>query len=97
MAHHHPLLSRIFDSTEEEAIMRIYEGDFAYEVERIVSPETQLTKGWRYNVYRVRPGNELLRSGEALTKEAAEQAGRELLEEIMRGEHGRGGGKTSAA
>lgn len=77
--------------------MRIYEGDYAYEVERIVSPETQLTKGWRYNVYRVRPGNQLLRSGDAPTKEAAEQAGRELLDEISRGGSGGPGRKKSAA
>ena len=76
--------------------MRIYEGDYAYEVERIVSPETQLITGWRYNVYRVRPGDELLCSGEAASKEAAEQAGRETLETMTK-EEGGPAQKTSAA
>lgn len=48
--------------------MRFYEGDHAYEVERILDPATQLYSGWRYNLYRVRPGHELLRSGEALIR-----------------------------
>ena len=63
--------------------MRIYEGDHAYEIERILDPTTQLYKGWRYNVYRVRPTQQLLRSGEADTQEDAELAGRKALTEIL--------------
>jgi len=63
--------------------MRIYEGDHAYEIERILDPTTQLYKGWRYNVYRVRPTQQLLRSGEAETQEDAELAGRKALTEIL--------------
>jgi len=63
--------------------MRIYEGDHAYEIERVLDPTTQLYKGWRYNVYRVRPTQQLLRSGEAETQEGAELAGRRALAEVV--------------
>jgi hypothetical protein len=63
--------------------MRIYEGDHAYEIERVLEPTTQLYKGWRYNVYRVRPTQQLLRSGEAETQEDAELAGRKALAEVV--------------
>jgi hypothetical protein len=66
--------------------MRIYEGDFAYEIERVLDPSTEVFKGWRYNVYRVRPLDELLRSGEAGSKEAAELAGRRVVGEVMKAE-----------
>jgi len=63
--------------------MRIYEGDHAYEIERILDPTTQLFTGWRYNVYRVRPIQQLLRSGETETQEEAELAGRNALTELV--------------
>jgi len=63
--------------------MRIYEGDHAYEIERILDPTTQLFTGWRYNVYRVRPIQQLLRSGETETQEEAELAGRNALTELL--------------
>jgi hypothetical protein len=64
--------------------MRIYEGDYAYEVERILDPATQLYTGWRYNIYRIRPNHELLRSGEAPTQRDAEKAGRRALASVIR-------------
>jgi hypothetical protein len=64
--------------------MRIYEGDYAYEIEPVTDPATQVSSGWRYNVYRIRPVEELLRSGNAQTKEAAEDSGRRALEEVLR-------------
>jgi len=66
--------------------MRFYEGDHAYEVERVLDPATQLYTGWRYKVYRVRPGHELLRSGDAPTQEEAEKAGRRALAAVIRAE-----------
>ncbi len=66
--------------------MRIYEGDYAYEVERILDPATQLSTGWRYNVYRVRPNEQVLRSGHASTKEDAERGGKRALAEVVRAE-----------
>lgn len=66
--------------------MRIYEGDHAYEVERVLDPATQLFTGWRYKIYRVRPHHELLRSGEASTQEEAERAGRKALDSVIQAE-----------
>lgn len=66
--------------------MRIYEGDYAYEIERILDPATQVSSGWRYNVYRIRPRDELLRSGQASTKEEAEEQGKRLLAEVVKAE-----------
>jgi hypothetical protein len=66
--------------------MRIYEGNFAYEIEQVLDPATLVSSGWRYKVYRVRPVDELLRSGEAESKEAATQAGRRELAEIVKSE-----------
>ena len=66
--------------------MRFYEGDHAYEVERLLDPATQVHSGWRYNVYRVRPTQELLRSGEAPTQDGAEKAGKGKLAELIKAE-----------
>jgi hypothetical protein len=66
--------------------MRIYEDDYAYEIERVLDPLTEILKGWRYKVYRVRPRDEMLQSGEVGSKEAAELAGRRALEEIKKAE-----------
>ena len=66
--------------------MRFYEGDHAYEVERVLDPATQLFTGWRYKIYRVRPNHELLRSGEAPTQEEAERAGRKALDAAIKAE-----------
>lgn len=66
--------------------MRIYEHDHAYEIERVMDPATRLYTGWRYNVYRIRPGQELLRTGQAATREEAEKAGKRALAQIVRAE-----------
>ena len=76
--------------------MRIYEGDYAYEVERIVSPETQLTKGWRYNVYRIRPEEQLLHSGQVATREEAEKTGKVKLKQLEKQAHTSEGGEHAA-
>lgn len=75
--------------------MRFYEGDYAYELERVRDAATQLFTGWRYNVYRVRPDNKILRSGEARTQEEAETAARKALHSLMKAE--REGERTRAA
>jgi hypothetical protein len=64
--------------------MRIYEGDYAYEIEQVLDPATQVSLGWRYNIYRVRPRDELLRSGQAATREEAEESGKRMLAEVVR-------------
>lgn len=51
--------------------MRFYEDDHAYEIDPVRDPATQLYIGWRYNIYRIRPDQKLLRSGEAPTQLSA--------------------------
>jgi hypothetical protein len=67
-----------------EKSVRIHEGDYAYEVERVLDPATQVQLGWRYNIYRARPVDRLVSSGEAKTREAAEHAGKKALEEAIK-------------
>lgn len=66
--------------------MRFYEGDYAYEVERIRDSATQLYVGWRYNVYRIRPDNKLLRSGKDESQAEAERSARKVLDEVRKAE-----------
>ncbi len=43
-----------------------------------------VSMGWKYNVYRVRPLNQLLRSGNAESREAAEREGRKAMQRAIR-------------
>lgn len=76
--------------------MRIYEGDHAYEIEQILNPETQVRSGWRYKVYRVRPAEQVLRTGEAGSRDEAEKAGKQALAEVLRDERQTAGKKPAA-
>ena len=60
--------------------MRIYECNFAYEIEQVFDPSTLVPQGWKYNVYRIRPVNQLLHSGMAGSREAAELEGRRAVQ-----------------
>lgn len=64
--------------------MRIHEGDFAYDLEQPVDPLTQLRSRWKFTLYKVRPAEHKLASGEADTREAAEKKARTALEKITR-------------
>ena len=65
--------------------MRVYEGDYAYEVEQVFDTATRVPKSWRYNIFRIRPRDEKISSGEAPTRDAAEKrACQELLQEKRR-------------
>lgn len=77
--------------------MRFYEDDHAYEIEPVRDPATQLCTGWRYNVYRIRPDHQLLRSGEAPTQQEAESAGRKVLASLIHREVGRDADRGRAA
>ena len=54
-------------------VMRIHEGDFAYDLEQPVDPATQLRLKWRFTLYKVHPTEHKLSTGEAETREAAEK------------------------
>ncbi len=72
--------------------MRIYEENYAYEIERVLDPATLVATGWKYNVYRVRPSNQLLQTGTAASREAAEAKGRRAVQQAIQEEQ-----KKSAA
>jgi hypothetical protein len=62
--------------------MRIHEGDLAYDLEQPIDPLTQLRSKWRFTLYRVKPAEEKLGSGEAATKTEAEKKAKSALAKI---------------
>ena len=66
--------------------MRIYEDNYAYEIEQVIDPATLVATGWKYNVYRVRPSNQLLHTGRAASREAAEKEGRRAVQRTIQQE-----------
>jgi hypothetical protein len=66
-----------------EFFMRIYEDDFAYEIERVLEPATQVFKGWRYILYKIRPLEQRLSSGEAATQDKAEKVAKAELKKLQ--------------
>jgi hypothetical protein len=54
-------------------IMRIHEGDFAYDLEQPRDPQTQLPMNWRFTVFRLRPMEEVVLRGEASSQAEAEK------------------------
>jgi hypothetical protein len=62
--------------------MRIHEGDLAYDLEQPIDPLTQLRSNWRFPLYRVKPAEEKLGSGEAPTKAEAEKKAKSALAKI---------------
>lgn len=64
--------------------MRIHEGDFAYDLEQPVDPQTQLRSTWRFTLYRVKPTDEKLGSGEAPTRAEAEKKARSALAKLAK-------------
>ncbi|HVN17665.1 MAG TPA: hypothetical protein VMU05_02805 [Dongiaceae bacterium] len=77
--------------------MRFYEGDYAYEIERVRDTATQLYTGWRYNVYRIRPDQKLLRSANVTTQQEAENDARRVLDAVVRADHDFEGATDSRA
>lgn len=63
--------------------MRIHEGDFAYDLEQPVDPLTQLRSKWKFTIYRVKPAEQKLGSGEAQTQAAAEKKAKAWLAKII--------------
>ena len=53
--------------------MRIHEGLFAYDVEQPRDPLTQLRLKWKFTVYRLRPVEIVVATGEAETMAEAEK------------------------
>ena len=64
--------------------MRIHEGDFAYDLEQPIDPQTQLRSSWRFTLYRVKPAEEKLGSGDAPTKAEAEKKAKTALSKLVK-------------
>lgn len=62
--------------------MRIHEGNFAYDLEQLRDPSTQLPLQWKYTIYRLRPVDERVASGEAETRDEAEKKAKATLARI---------------
>jgi hypothetical protein len=67
--------------------MRIHEGNFAYDIEQLRDPLTQLPLNWRYTVYRLRPVEEVVQRGEAESREEAEITAKGIIAELINSEH----------
>jgi hypothetical protein len=81
--------AQLFYPRLETLSMRIYEDNFAYEIEQVLDPATLIPSGWKFNIYQVRPFNQLLGSGNAPTREAAEQEGRRAVQQAIRQQQGK--------
>lgn len=64
--------------------MRIHEGNLAYDLEQLRDPLTQLPMQWKYTIYRLRPTDERIATGEAESREAAEKKAKAALTRIER-------------
>jgi hypothetical protein len=64
--------------------MRIHEGDFAYDLEQPIDPQTQLRSTWRFTLYRVKPADEKLGSGDAPTRAEAEKKAKAALAKLVK-------------
>ncbi|HZR28600.1 MAG TPA: hypothetical protein VFA71_07450 [Terriglobales bacterium] len=67
--------------------MRIHEGNFAYDIEQLRDPLTQLPLKWRYTVYRLRPVEEAVQRGEAESREEAEEMAKRMISKLSNNKH----------
>lgn len=63
--------------------MRIYhEANFAYDLELVRDPQTQLALNWRFTVYRIRPIEEIVARGEAGSRADAEKKAKSAISRL---------------
>lgn len=48
---------------QKEFIMRFHEGNFAYDIEQLRDPQTQLFSVWRFTVFKLRPVETVITKG----------------------------------
>jgi hypothetical protein len=67
--------------------MRIHDqADYAYDLEQSVDPSTQLKMGWNFHIFRLRPIEQVLESGEAKTREEAEKLAKRAISRMVQKE-----------
>ena len=69
--------------------MRIHEGNFAYDLEQIRDPQTQLVLNWRFTVFQLRPVEEAILRGEAPTRPEAEKKAKGALSRLLSSQKGK--------
>ncbi len=62
--------------------MRIHDGIFAYDVEQPRDPLTQLRLKWKFTVYRLRPVELVVATGEAETMAEAEKKAKRSITKL---------------
>ncbi len=62
--------------------MRIHEGTYAYDLEQLRDPQTQLPVNWKFTVYRLRPVEKIMCTGEAESREDAENKARSAIAKL---------------
>jgi hypothetical protein len=64
--------------------MRIREGDFAYDIEQLRDPLTQLPSNWQFKIVRLHPAPEMVvLKGEAPNRPAAEKKAKAALHKVV--------------
>ena len=69
-----------------ELSMRIHEGKYAYDLEQLRDPQTQVRAQWRYKVYELRPVEKVLTSGEGKTRAEAEKQAKVAIARLTENE-----------
>ena len=60
--------------------MRIhYKDDYAYDIEQLRDPLTQLAAHWKFTIYKLRPVDQAVSSGEAESREDAEKKAKKAI------------------
>ena len=59
--------------------MRVHEGKYAYELNRVRNQQTQLPVGWEYRVFRVKPDEKLLFIGQREERIYAEREAQQVI------------------
>ncbi|HZU33348.1 MAG TPA: hypothetical protein VFB79_19690 [Candidatus Angelobacter sp.] len=62
--------------------MRIHEGTFAYDLEQLRDPRTQLLLKWRFRIFNLSPIEQVVYTGEADTREEAEKKARAQIVQL---------------
>jgi len=64
--------------------MRIHDQeDFAYDLEQLRDPQTQLALNWRFTVYQLRPSEQVVARGEAPTRVDAERKAKSAISRLI--------------
>lgn len=67
--------------------MRIHDkGDYAYDLEQSTDPYTQLRTGWHFQIFRLRPIEQIVDRGEARSREEAEKLAKRVISRMVQKE-----------